>query len=97
MLTVLVGGIFDFDGDDRSAVLSRINQAMIAAVPYNAALGLKTVEFAPGVAVVELPWRSDLVGHPDTGVLHGGVITSLMDATCGLAVFLKLEDPTRIA
>lgn len=78
-------------------VLARINQAMVAAVPLNAALGLKVVAFEPGIATTVLPWREDLVGNPETGVLHGGAITTQMDATCGLAVFLKLAEPTRIA
>ncbi len=86
-----------FGGDDHGEVLARINQAMIAAVPYNAALSLKVVEFAEGMATIALPWREDLVGNAETGVLHGGAVTSLMDATCGLAVFLKLPEPTRIA
>jgi uncharacterized protein (TIGR00369 family) len=37
------------------------------------------------------------VGNPATGVLHGGAITSLMDACCGAAVFMKLARPTPIA
>jgi uncharacterized protein (TIGR00369 family) len=35
---------------------------------------------------MEVPWREDLVGDPDTGVIAGGVVTSLLDHTCGLAI-----------
>ena len=44
-----------------------------------------------------LPYREDLVGNPETGVLHGGCITSLIDATCGGAVILSLVAPRRVA
>src|SRR5438270_1658862 len=82
---------------DKDGVIARLNAAMIGAVPLNAALGLTVVDFEVGVATVRLPYNLDLVGNPVTGVLHGGAITALMDATCGLAVFLKMETPTRIA
>ena len=78
-------------------MLERLNQAMIAAVPLNAALGLRALDFGEGEATVLLPYRAELVGDPDRGVLHGGVITGLIDATCGLAVFMRLEEITRIA
>ena len=82
---------------DKPGVIARLNEAMIASVPLNAALGLTVVDFDLGVAVVRLPYRAELVGNPVTGVLHGGAVTALMDATCGLAVFMKMEAPTRIA
>ena len=89
-------GMPDF-GDDRAGFLERLNQAMIAAVPYNAALGLEVVDFGAGTATIRLPYKPELVGNPENGVLHGGVVTGLIDATCGLAVFMKLPEPTRIA
>lgn len=85
------------DGGDRTGFLERLNMAMIAAVPYNAALGLSVVDFGPGTATIRLPFKPHLVGNPETGVLHGGVVTGLVDATCGLSVFMKLPEPTRIA
>ena len=89
----------DDDVPDMSnaAMLGRLNQAMVEAVPFNAALRLSCIEFGPGMAKVRLPWREELVGNPETRVLHGGVVTSLIDATCGLAVFMKLANPGRIA
>ena len=80
-------------------MLDRMNQAMVAGVPFNAALGLRALDFdqAAGTATLVLPYRADLVGNPATGVLHGGVVTSLVDAACGLAVLLRLARVTRIA
>jgi uncharacterized protein (TIGR00369 family) len=60
-------------------------------VPHNRALGLRFLSCeAGGEVVVELPYRPEFVGNPDTGVLHGGAITALLDATCGAAVFVKM-------
>jgi len=36
--------------------------------------------------VVRVPYAEHLVGDPDTGVIHGGVITALLDNASGMAV-----------
>jgi uncharacterized protein (TIGR00369 family) len=77
-------------------LLALVNQA-IAMSPYNAALGLYAVEATREGATVVLPYRPELVGNPDTGVLHGGVITGVVDGACGISVFLKRGSPARIA
>jgi uncharacterized protein (TIGR00369 family) len=85
---------------DRSAEVARlaqINRHFHQVVPHNRALGLEMVELTDGEARMRLPYSPDLVGNPDTGVLHGGAITSLMDACCGAAVFMKLPLPVPIA
>lgn len=89
----------DEDGrEDHPAVLARLNQAFTGLVPHNQALGLELIDFdRKGVAVMRLPWSEALVGNPESGVLHGGVITSLLDATAGAAVFVALWSPTPIA
>lgn len=83
--------------DDHVEKLSHMNRRFMDYVPHNRALGLRVVELGPGEAVMTLPWAEHLVGNPETGVLHGGAITSLMDACCGAAVFMKLVDPMPIA
>jgi uncharacterized protein (TIGR00369 family) len=39
---------------------------------------------------IRLPYREDLVGDPETGVLAGGVVTTLLDHVGGLAVWVAL-------
>jgi uncharacterized protein (TIGR00369 family) len=47
--------------------------------------------------VLRLPYAPQLVGHPETGTLHGGAVTALLDSASGVAVFMKMMQPTRIA
>ncbi len=46
---------------------------------------------------IRAPWREDLVGDPDTGVLSGGLVTTLLDHVGGLAVWVALGQFESIA
>ncbi len=65
--------------------------------PQARELGLKRVSIDLGEAVVMAPYRPELVGDPETGVLAGGVITTLLDHACGQAVWAALPTFTSIA
>jgi len=59
---------------------------MVETVPQASALGFKLISVEPSRGSIFTPWREELVGDPDTGVIAGGVITALLDHVCGLAV-----------
>lgn len=59
---------------------------MVETVPQASALGFRLLSVEPGKGSILSPWREDLVGDPDTGVVAGGVVTALLDHCCGLAV-----------
>jgi acyl-coenzyme A thioesterase PaaI-like protein len=52
------------------------------------ALGFEGME---GACAMRAPFRADLVGDPTHGGLAGGVITTLLDQTCGMAVSLAMR------
>lgn len=85
------------DRGDQVALLAQLNRTFHRVVPHNKALGLAMVDLQDGEARMRLPYSADLVGNRETGVLHGGAITSLMDACCGAAVFMRLPTPVPIA
>lgn len=70
---------------------------MIAGTPQAQALGMRIVSIGKARAVVEVDWREDLVGDPETGVIASGVVTTLLDNTCGVAAFAALTEPTSTA
>lgn len=61
------------------------------------ALGIRFVDGTRKYVVLRLPWREELVGNPETGILHGGVITTLIDSACGYALMAHLEQLADIA
>lgn len=82
---------------ERQEKLELYDKGFTQAVPHNRALGLRFVDYAEGEAVILLPFAEHLVGNPETGVLHGGAVSSLLDAVCGAAVFLAVASPMPIA
>jgi uncharacterized protein (TIGR00369 family) len=62
---------------------------VLTAVPHAAAIQFTIIEVKSGEAVCKVPYAEHLIGNPDTRVIHGGVITSLLDNTCGIAVGSK--------
>ncbi len=64
---------------------------------YGAISGLALDCAAPGEAWSSLPYRPIFVGDASTGVLHGGVVTAMLDESCGMAVQLALDGSRAIA
>jgi len=58
----------------------------LAQIPHAAAIGMTFVSRGADTCVVRVPYAEHLVGDPDTGVVHGGVITALLDNASGMAV-----------
>jgi uncharacterized protein (TIGR00369 family) len=67
-------------------IVRQMAEHMATTVPQAASLGFKLVSVDVGRGSIQAPWREDLVGDPDTEVIAGGVVTSLLDHTCGLAI-----------
>ncbi|MFN4312519.1 MAG: PaaI family thioesterase [Ferrovibrio sp.] len=83
---------------DPEGVDPKVVEAMInAGIPHCAALGVKVIAVSRKAVTLALPYNPDLVGDPVHGVLHGGVVTSLVDTVCGMAVFTALAKLQAIA
>ena len=65
---------------------------MATTVPQAAALGFELVSVGDNRGSIRTPWREELVGDPETGVIASGVVTSLLDHTCGLAITAGKRD-----
>ena len=61
-------------------------QQFIAAIPHAHALGMQVSTLDDGRAELSLPYNERFVGDPESGVLHGGVVTALLDTAMGTAV-----------
>lgn len=77
---------------DAAPDLTAIADRFLQVMPHARMLAMSAVDVGPGRAVVAMPYDARLVGDAATGVLHGGVVSALMDTACGAAV---LTHPVR--
>jgi uncharacterized protein (TIGR00369 family) len=64
----------------------------LSALRHCQVLGLRVHEASSEGLTVILPYSSQIVGNPQTGVIHGGAITSLMDTACGMSTLCVLPE-----
>lgn len=77
-------------------VLERV-RTMMHWTPQGRALGLEVTELDGLKVRGRAPYRPELVGDPESGVIAGGVITTFLDQLCGMAVVLAMRTPTMVA
>jgi uncharacterized protein (TIGR00369 family) len=54
-------------------------------IPHTALLGIEVEKIDGDELTLRLPYQRELVGDPETGTLHGGVLTVLLDQTLGMS------------
>lgn len=70
---------------------------IMTAVPWAKELGFEVTSVEKAKATAKVAWKEALVGDPDSGVIAGGVITSLLDNLCGVAVAAALTEMKSLA
>ncbi len=72
--------------DDQKARRDMIARKFIEAIPHARELGMTLTDIDDGKAVIAMDYDERLVGDPETGVIHGGAVSALMDTCAGAAV-----------
>ncbi len=54
--------------------------------PHGQAIGMEMVGIEGRKCIVKVPYGEHLIGDPDTGIIHGGVITATLDNASGWAI-----------
>jgi uncharacterized protein (TIGR00369 family) len=63
-------------------------------VPFNRVLGVEVESSDPAKPQLRFAMRPDLIGNTRRGILHGGVISAVLDVTAGFAIMLALHKET---
>jgi len=66
--------------------LLAIFREMHESLPFNRLLGLKVEYLRTDGAGFSFTMKDELVGNPVHGILHGGVISAVLDATGGMTI-----------
>ena len=77
---------------DHLDIMRQVASAMNQGSPQARALGFESVSLDKATAVLKVPYDARLVGDPDTGVIAGGVVTTLLDHCCGQAAHAALDE-----
>lgn len=82
---------------DHLEFLRNMAQGMNQGSPHAQALKLETISVDRDGSVLKVPYDEKLIGDPETGVIAGGVVTTLLDHACGQAVHAGLGEFKTIA
>lgn len=84
-------------GDRMSEASLKAVRGFIESMPHARALGMVVSELGDGIAQISMPYDARLVGNPETGVIHGGAVSALMDTCGGAAVMSHASEPATTA
>ena len=77
--------------------IEKMMRRFMAGIKHSQLLGLELVEITPKGLIMRLPYSKAIIGNPETGVIHGGAITTLMDQTLGMAAIRSIVPELDIA
>ncbi|MBE7638265.1 hotdog fold thioesterase [Sneathiella sp. P13V-1] len=71
--------------------VKQIQHIIDTGIPHCSDIGIKLEEIDGSAVVMRLPYDTRFVGNPVSGVLHGGIITTLIDTASGMCVYAKKQ------
>lgn len=75
----------------KAKVLEKLlRHVMEELIAFNKHLGLRVESFDPAAAKLGFDMRPELVGNPARQILHGGVISAVLDVTGGFVIMLDM-------
>jgi uncharacterized protein (TIGR00369 family) len=75
---------------EHSQIIETVKTVFLEQIPFNKLLRLQIESLDYDGARVRIDMRPELVGNFIQGILHGGVISSVLDVTGGLTAFMSL-------
>ena len=76
---------------DKSLAYEQLAQ-VFANMPFNQLLEISITELSSERAKISMPWQEHLIGNPQQRILHGGVISTLLDTVGGLLAAASVVD-----
>lgn len=71
-------------------LLRPILEQLASGPPHTRELGLRLEALEGSVVTVSVPYRPEFAGDPESGVVAGGLVSTLLDHGCGMAVWAAL-------
>ena len=75
-------------------LISAVAEFFDEQIPFNKLLGLQVESMSRESVSASFQMRDELLGHRSRRMLHGGVISSVIDVTGGLCAFVSTQENT---
>ena len=69
-----------------------LRQLLTNGIPHVRELGIDVVGIDEGTITMKVDQQDRFIGDPDTGIIHGGIVTVLLDTVSGFCVYTALND-----
>jgi uncharacterized protein (TIGR00369 family) len=76
---------------EEAELLAIIRESFVERMPFNRILGIDVLSLHHDRPELRFDMRPELVGNYVRNILHGGVISSVLDVTGGLVAFLGVQ------
>jgi len=80
---------------EEAELLAIIRESFVERMPFNRILGIDVLSLHHDQPELRFDMRPELVGNYVRNILHGGVISSVLDVTGGLVAFLGVQKKLR--
>jgi uncharacterized protein (TIGR00369 family) len=87
----------DFSEYALGAMFGERRQSLVSHIPHTSSLGAIVEEAGPGFSLLRVPVQPHFIGDPRSGVVFGGVITTLLDQVGGSAVGCSMKELRTVA
>ncbi|HEX4895527.1 MAG TPA: PaaI family thioesterase [Solimonas sp.] len=74
-----------------------LRQRFVEMTPHIRECGMTVGRLDAEATIVTLPWREEWLGDTERGLIHPGIVTTLVDSACGAALLAHLGQPEPIA
>jgi uncharacterized protein (TIGR00369 family) len=81
----------DIEAAEEAKLLAIIRESFVERMPFNRILGIDVLSLHHEQAECRFAMRPELVGNYVRNILHGGVISAVLDVTGGLVAFLGVQ------
>jgi uncharacterized protein (TIGR00369 family) len=81
----------DIAGAEEARLLAIIRESFVERMPFNRVLGIDVLSLHHDRPELSFAMRPELVGNYVRNILHGGVISAVLDVTGGLVAFLGVQ------
>ncbi|WP_462170403.1 thioesterase family protein [Pseudoalteromonas xiamenensis] len=77
---------------DKKALIDKVEWIFVNQMPYNQFLGISVAVLNAERAEIVLPWKDEFIGNPTQKILHGGVISAVLDNVGGMLAAASIID-----